>query len=169
MNKIDFRIGIGQDSHRFEKISAKGRGKPLVLGGIEIVKTGGLEGKSDADVILHSLCNALSSAIGGNSLSTWSDEMCRQGITNSQKYLQHIFKVICSKNYRVLNVSISVEAKKPFVELEMINKMKRGIAELLEISDTQVGITFTSGEGLTAFGRGLGIQSIAQVLLCLKK
>ena len=68
----------------------------------------------------------------------------------------------------MLNVSISVEAKKPYVDLEVIKKMKSKIAGLLEIGDTQVGITFTSGEGLTAFGRGLGIQSIAQVLLCPK-
>jgi 2-C-methyl-D-erythritol 2,4-cyclodiphosphate synthase len=163
MKNSGFRVGIGQDSHRF----ARGK-KPLVLGGVEVPKARGLEGKSDADVVLHSLCNALSSAVGGDSLSTWSDEMCKQGITNSQKYLAHIFEVVSSKNFKVLNVSISVEARKPYVELEIIKKMKIKIAELLEASDTQVGITFTSGEGLTAFGRGLGIQSIAQVLLCPK-
>lgn len=165
----DFRIGIGQDSHGFEKEPAKGGGKPLVLGGVEIAKTGGLSGKSDADVILHSLCNALSSAVGGDSLSTWSDEMCKQGIADSQKYLAYIFEVVSRKNYKVLNISISVEAKKPYVEMEVIKKMKSKIAELLEVGESQVGITFTSGEWLTAFGRGLGIQSIAQVLLCPKK
>ncbi|MEK7580844.1 MAG: 2-C-methyl-D-erythritol 2,4-cyclodiphosphate synthase [Patescibacteria group bacterium] len=162
-NTSDFRIGIGQDSHRFEK-----RSKPLFLGGIEVAKSGGLAGKSDADVILHSLCNALSSAIGGDSLSTWSDKMCSQGIVNSQKYLEHIFDVICKKNYKVLNVSISVEAKKPYFVLETIKKMKNKIAKLLDIDAALVGITFTSGEGLTPFGRGLGIQSFAQVLLCRK-
>ena len=159
----DFRVGIGVDSHRFSKSK-----RPLVLGGVEIAKAGGLSGKSDADVILHSLCNAVSSAIGGDSLSTWSDEMCKEGITDSQKYLVHIFEVVSGKNYKVLNVSISVEAKKPYIELEVIKKMKSKIAQLLEINETRVGITFTSGEGLTAFGRGLGIQSIAQVLMCPK-
>ncbi len=159
----DFRVGIGVDSHRFSKSK-----RPLVLGGVEIAKTGGLSGKSDADVILHSLCNAVSSAIGGDSLSTWSDEMCKEGITDSQKYLAHIFEVVSRKNYKVLNISISVEAKKPYLALEVIKKMKSKIAQLLEINEMRVGITFTSGEGLTAFGRGLGIQSIAQVLMCLK-
>ncbi len=161
----DFRVGIGVDSHPFSKRP----GRFLVLGGLEVSKTGGLEGKSDADVILHSLCNALSSAVGGDSLSTWSDEMCNRGITDSQKYLARIFGVVSGKDFKVLNVSISVEAKKPYIELEVIKKMKSKIAKLLEIVDEQVGITFTSGEGLTAFGRGLGIQSIAQVLLCPKK
>lgn len=162
-NIFDYRVGIGQDSHRFEKTS-----KPLLLGGVEVAKLGGLSGKSDADVILHSLCNALSSAVGGDSLSTWSDEMCRQGVTSSQKYLGYIFEVVSRKNYKVLNVSISVEAKKPYLDLQTIGKMKKKIAELLVIDSAQVGITFTSGEGLTPFGRGLGIQSFAQVLLCPK-
>ena len=91
----DFRVGIGVDSHRFSKSK-----RPLVLGGVEIAKAGGLSGKSDADVILHSLCNAVSSAIGGDSLSTWSDEMCKEGITDSQKYLAHIFEVVSGKNYK---------------------------------------------------------------------
>lgn len=164
MQNNDFRVGIGQDSHRF----ARGN-KPLVLGGVEISKNGGLAGKSDADVMIHSLCNALSSAVGGDSLSTWSDEMCSQGITDSQKYLEYIFEVVSRKNFKVLNVSISVEAKKPFIELQMTGKMRQVIAKILEIDVTRVGITFTSGEDLTAFGRGLGIQSIAQVLLCPKR
>ena len=80
------RVGIGQDSHKFAKK------KPLILGGVKVADKGGLEGNSDSDVILHSLCNALSSAIGGDSLSTWSDNMCKRGIKDSQKYVEYIFK-----------------------------------------------------------------------------
>lgn len=158
------RVGIGQDSHKFSKAPAGGR-KPLVLGGIKIVDSGGLEGNSDSDVILHSLCNALSSAIGGDSLSTWSDRMCEQGIKDSQKYVDAIFTKLKVQKYKVVNVSISVECKKPFISLEIAAKMKKTIAKLLEISMAQVGITFTSGEGLTPFGKGLGIQAISLVLL----
>lgn len=153
------RVGIGQDSHRFDVK------KPLILAGVRVVDAGGLKGNSDGDVILHSLCNALSSAVGGDSLSTWADEMCRQGIKNSQKYVEVVFKKIKAKKFEVLNVSISVEAKKPFVTLAVSGKMKKTIANLLEIDEGQVGITFTSGEGLSAFGKGLGIQSICVVLL----
>jgi len=154
------RIGIGQDSHKFSKSK-----KPLVLGGVKVADSGGLEGNSDADVILHSLCNALSSAIGGDSLSTWFDDMVEKGVTDSQKAVEHIFKKIRQKEYKVNNVSISVEAKKPFIEFEVAGEMKKTVARLLEIDMGRVGITFTSGEGLTPFGKGLGIQSICIVLL----
>ena len=154
------RVGIGQDSHHFAKPE-----KLLILGGIKVADRRGLEGNSDSDVVLHSLCNALSSAIGGDSLSTWSDEMCQRGILNSQKYVEHIFRKVKKEGYKVENVSISVEAKKPYIGFETANKMKEIIANLLEIDRGQVGITFTSGEGLTPFGKGLGIQSICVVLL----
>jgi 2-C-methyl-D-erythritol 2,4-cyclodiphosphate synthase len=159
------RIGLGQDSHRFAD-SVKDSKKPLILGGVRISENGGLLGNSDTDVILHSLCNALSSAIGGDSLATWSDEMCfKKGIKDSKKYVEYVFKKVKQKKYRVVNVSICVEAKKPNIELETVQKIKETIASLLEIKKEQVGLTFTSGEGLTPFGQGKGIQSIAQVLL----
>lgn len=154
------RVGIGQDSHRFSASK-----KPLVMGGVVVSNSGGLDGKSDADVVLHSLCNALSSAIGGDSLSTWSDAMCNAGITDSKKYVEQIFKKIRQLKYQVDNVSIAVEAKKPYIELKIAKKMKENIAKLLEIKKEQVGITFTSGEGLTPFGKGLGIQATCIVLL----
>ncbi|OGD84873.1 hypothetical protein A2165_03425, partial [Candidatus Curtissbacteria bacterium RBG_13_40_7] len=116
-----YRIGFGQDSHAFLENGKK----PLILGGVRISESGGLSGNSDTDVILHSLCNALSSAIGGDSLSTWSDEMClKQGITDSKKYVEHIYDVVKKKKYKVENVSICVEAKKPRLGLDVIQKIK---------------------------------------------
>ena len=160
-----FRIGLGQDSHRFANPQVDG-GKPLILGGVKISESVSLAANSDGDVILHSICNALSSAIGGDSLSSWADEMClKKGIKDSKKYVEYIFKKVKQKKYRVANVSICVEAKKPCLDLKIIKKIKEKIASLLEINIQQVGITFTSGENLTPFGQGKGIQSIAQVLL----
>lgn len=155
-----YRIGIGQDSHKF----AKSR-KPLVLGGIVLAKTGGLAGNSDADVILHSLANALSSAIGGDSLSTWFDEMVEGGVKDSQKAVAAIFLKLKAERYKVENVSICVEAKKPYVKIEDAHKMKKLIAHLLSVGEGQVGITFTSGEELTPFGRGLGIAAFSAVII----
>ncbi|OGD86465.1 2-C-methyl-D-erythritol 2,4-cyclodiphosphate synthase [Candidatus Curtissbacteria bacterium RBG_13_35_7] len=153
------RVGLGQDSHKFAKSK-----KLLVLGGIKISSINGLLANSDGDVILHSLCNALSSSIGGDSLSTWSDKMCQQkGIKDSQKYLKFIFNKVKLKKYKVENVSIAVEAKKPRLDQPIINKIKINIAKLLQIKKEQVGITFTSGEGLTDFGKGKGIQVLSIV------
>lgn len=155
-----YRIGIGQDSHRFSKSR-----KPLVLGGVVVAATGGLEGNSDADVILHSLANALSSAIGGDSVSTWFDEMVEGGVKDSQKAIESIFRKLRAEKYKVENVSICIEAKKPYVKIETAHKMKKIIARLLLVGENQVGITFTSGEGLTPFGRGLGIAAFSAVII----
>lgn len=154
------RVGIGQDTHRFAK-----KKTPLVLGGVKIAETGGFEGNSDEDVLLHSLCNALSSAIGGDSISTWSDAMCDAGITDSKKYVEIIADRVKAEGFKVENVSIAVEAKKPYIDLKDSDRMKQIIAGILGISKKQVGITFTSGEGLTPFGKGLGLQAFSIVLL----
>jgi 2-C-methyl-D-erythritol 2,4-cyclodiphosphate synthase len=154
------RVGLGQDSHKFDT----NKNKPLVLGGVEIAKTGGLQGNSDADVILHSICNALSSAVGGDSLSFWADEMClKEGIKDSTYYLDYIYKKIKNLNYSIVNLSIAIEAKKPYLEKEIINKIKNKIASLLGIETEQIGLTFTSGEDLTVFGLGKGIQVLTIV------
>ena len=91
--------------------------------------------------------------------------MCKRGIKDSQKYVEVIFKKVMGQKYKVENVSISVEAKRPYIDLEAVRKMKMVVSKLLEIRNSQVGITFTSGEGLTPFGRGLGIAAICIVLL----
>lgn len=160
------RVGIGQDSHPFEKVESK----PLILGGIKISNNGGLQSNSDGDVIIHSLCNALSSAVGGDSIGTWADDMClKQGIKDSNKYLEYILNIVKSRNYLIENISISVEAKKPHLGLNEITKIKEKLAMLLNINLNQVGITFTSGEDLTAFGRGEAIQAFSIVSLSKRK
>jgi len=161
-----FRVGIGQDSHPFEKL----QNKLLILGGVKISDNGGLQGNSDGDVIIHSLCNALSSAVGGDSLGTWSDDMClKQGIKDSTKYLEYVFNIIKNKNYILENIAISVEAKKPYLSIDVIKKIKESLAKLLNINIDQVGITFTSGEELTACGRGEAVQAFSIASLSKRK
>jgi 2-C-methyl-D-erythritol 2,4-cyclodiphosphate synthase len=155
-------MGIGQDSHVFVK---EKNIKKLVLGGVELDFEYGFKANSDGDVILHALCNALSSAIGGDSISTWADEMCRNNIFNSQEYVKVIFQKIKEKNIKVTNVSISVEAKNPFVKLGKSCAMKQIIAKILEIPKERIGLTFTSGENLTPFGKGEGVQVFCLVNL----
>lgn len=156
-----FRVGLGQDSHGF--VTDK-KDKPLILGGVEVSAKGGLKGNSDADVILHSICNAISSAIGGDSLSTWADDMCfKKGIKDSVRYVEYIFNKVEALKYSVVNISISVEAKRPYLKTDVISQIKRRIASLLKIKPEQVGLTFTSGKNLTTFGRGQGIQALTIV------
>ena len=153
-----FRVGIGQDSHKLKE------GGVLVLGGVEVSQELHLEADSEGDVIIHSLCNALSTAIGGGSLDTWAGEMFKEGITDSREFLKVILKRVKDKGYKIGNASVAVEAGKPKLE-SFREKMQKTLAKLLEVKADQIGISFSSGENLTAFGRGEGIQVFSVVLI----
>lgn len=158
-----FRVGIGQDSHKFVSIDDK---KPLMMGGILIPNQLGLDGNSDSDPLLHALFNALSSAIGKDSLGTVADPICKDhGIKDSIKYLEVVLKWIDEEGLKVNNISFSVEAKTPRLPLEITRQIQANIGKLCNISANSVGITFTSGEDLTAFGKGEAIQVFCIVSL----
>jgi 2-C-methyl-D-erythritol 2,4-cyclodiphosphate synthase len=151
------KVGIGQDSHRFDLDNTE---KKLVLGGV-VFEGAPLDGNSDADVVLHSITNAVSGVTCVNILGSISDDLClNYGITDSKVYLKEALKYL--NGMKVVHVSISIECSKPKIT-PMIPQMRKSISELLEIPENCVGITATSGEGLTAFGQGNGIQAISIV------
>jgi 2-C-methyl-D-erythritol 2,4-cyclodiphosphate synthase len=145
------RVGLGQDSHKIIQSSERS----MVLGGVKI-NGFAVEAKSDGDVVLHALVNALSSAVGGGSISNYADPLFKKGVVDSREYVKEVLKKM--DGYRVNNVSVAIEAKEPKLE-SVIKQMKESIANILEISKENVGVTVTSGEGLTAFGKGSGIQA----------
>jgi 2-C-methyl-D-erythritol 2,4-cyclodiphosphate synthase len=159
-----YRTAIGQDSHRFDPSDSV---KPLVLGGVPIPGCAGLQGNSDADVVLHALTNAVSGISGVNVLGKISDEMClKQGITDSRAYLARALEAL--DDCVVTHASISIEAKTPRLEPH-IGAMRESVARLLGLRNDRVGITATSGEGLTAAGRGEGIAVTAVVSVAARK
>jgi len=158
-----FRVGLGQDSHKFSSDPAK----KLILAGIEVPKEKGLLGNSDADVIIHSLCRALEQAIGGVSFFSYSDKMRKQGIIDSQEYLIVAVKHIKTAGYQINNVGISLECQRPKIS-PLKQAMKENLVKLLETEEGRISINASSGEELTAFGRGEGIQSLAIVSLIKK-
>lgn len=143
---------IGQDSHRFEE-----ENKPLILGGVLLKNEKGLKGNSDADVILHAVTNAVSGVTGRNILGAVADEMCRKGLTDSRAYLEEALKDLAAMGGKICHVSLSMETKRPYMAPH-IPLIRESLADILGIRPEQVGFTATSGEGLTAFGRGEGIQ-----------
>jgi len=146
-----FKVAIGQDSHRFD---FENPGKRLVLGGV-VFDGPGLSGNSDADVVLHALTNAISGITGVNILGGIADKLClNEGITDSSVYVREALKYL---NGKICHVSFSIECRKPKITPK-IPDMKKSIANLLDIEEKDVGITATTGEGLTDFGKGLGIQ-----------
>lgn len=150
------RVGIGQDSHRFITAPVS---KPCVIGGVIFEGVPGLLANSDGDVIFHALCNAISSLTGVRVLGGIADELClKDGITDSEVYLQHAKKLLKKQN--ISHVAITVEAKKPVFK-DKVDLIRANVARVLEISLEDVGMTATTGEGLTEFGCGVGIQCIA--------
>lgn len=146
-----FKVAIGQDSHRFEEKS----GKKLMLGGVAFEGYPGLLGNSDADVVLHAITNAISGITCVNILGKISDDLClKEGITDSRVYVEKALSTM--KDKEIVHVSISIEALRPKIA-PRIDDMRGSIAGLLGINSQSVGITATTGEGLTEFGRGNGI------------
>ena len=156
---MGFRVGFGQDSHKF---SAKE--KPLVLAGYTVPNETGLEANSDGDVILHALFNAISSAIGETSIGNYADKMCKIGVTDSKEYLKVVMDKLNQKGLKVSNISISVEAGKPKLEAHT-GRIKSSLSRIVGLEQSRIGITYTSGENLTQFGKGLGMQCFAVVSL----
>jgi 2-C-methyl-D-erythritol 2,4-cyclodiphosphate synthase len=147
-----FRVAIGQDSHEFTE---SGDNKKLILGGIEIEGCPGLSGNSDADVVLHAITNAVSGISCVNILGERADELClNQGIKDSRVYLKEALETM--KGKKIIHVSVSIEAKRPKLA-PYLERKRQSIAASLGIDVNSVGITATSGEGLTEFGRGRGI------------
>lgn len=147
------KVGIGQDSHKFDFDNIE---KKLVLGGVVFESTPPLLGNSDADVILHSLTNAISGVTCVNILGDVSDDLClNKGITDSRIYLQEALKHL--QDSRIVHVSVSIECLVPKISPK-IPEIRKSLSLLLDTPENCIGITATTGEGLTQFGQGLGIQ-----------
>lgn len=152
------RTGIGQDSHRFLPPDAT---KPCVIGGLIFPETPGFNANSDGDVVIHAICNAITSLTGILILGNIADDLClKDGITDSEVYLKEAMKTLGLQ--KVTHVAVTIEAKKPKFKLRL-EEMRKNLARIMHLDISQVGITATSGEGLTDFGCGLGVQVFAIV------
>ena len=145
------KVAIGQDSHR---IDYNNTDKKLILGGIEFEENFSMDANSDGDVVLHAITNAVSGITCKNILGEIADKMCKNGITDSEVYLKEALKYL---NEKIVHVSISIECKTPKIS-PRIEEMRKNIARILNIGVNSVGITATTGEGLTEFGKGEGIK-----------
>lgn len=147
------KVGIGQDSHRFD---FNNKSKKLILGGVVFEGHPPLEGNSDADAILHSITNAVSGVTCVNVLGAVSDEMClKHGIKDSSVYLAEALKYLGES--KIVHVSVSIECSTPKISPK-IPELRENMSRLLDIPQNCIGITATTGEGLTQFGQGKGIQ-----------
>lgn len=154
-----YRTGLGQDSHRYANAGEPGA-KPLVLAGIRIEGAPMWLANSDGDVLFHAVTNAVSGLTGVNILGKVADELCQQGIEDSRVYLEKALEALGA--LELVHLSCSIEAKTPKLELH-IPTIRQALAEALNLPVSSVGLTATTGEGLSGMGRGEGMQ----VLCCL--
>ena len=151
---MSIRVSIGQDSHRFAAEDAAGF---CVLGGVAFEDAPPFLANSDGDVVLHAVTNAVSGITCRNILGARADEMCRGGITDSREYIAVAMRDLREAGYRAVHLSITIEGKRPKISPK-VEEMRRSIAALMGLGENCVGITATTGEGLTAFGRGEGVS-----------
>jgi len=148
-----YRTGIGQDSHRF--LTEKNH-KKCVIGGIVFSDVPGLSADSDGDVVIHSICNAISSLSGVPILGKIAIDLCHKDhITDSAVYLEHALQTL--KGQKIVHVALTLEGKKPRMQ-SRIDEIRKHMASLLHIQVDQIGMTVTSGDELSDFGRGEGLQ-----------
>lgn len=155
---MKIRTGIGQDSHRFLPTDSS---KPCVIAGLIFDDAPGFNANSDGDVALHAICNAITSLTGVLILGALADDLCLQdGITDSEVYLLEAMKTLGKQ--KITHVALTLEGKKPKFK-DMLLPMRQNIARIMKLDVSEIGITATSGEGLTDFGCGDGVQCFAIV------
>src|SRR2546421_3060303 len=149
------RCGIGYDIHRLAE------GRKLILGGVEIPHSHGLEGHSDADVLSHAIADALLGALGAGDIGRHfpnTDESIR-GIS-SIEILKRVAKLLAEKNACVVNVDATVIAEAPKLAAHG-PAMRQQIAAAIGVSESEVSIKATTNEKLGPIGQGEGIAAIA--------
>ena len=156
------RIGFGYDVHKLVE------GRKLILGGVQVPYQKGLEGHSDADVLLHALCDALLGAMGEGDIGRHfpNTEPRFRGIS-SLRLLQNVATMMAEQSLAVENLDTTVVAEQPLIG-PYIPQMVERIATALEIPAGRVNIKATTSEGLGFIGEGKGIVAYAVVLLTSK-
>jgi len=153
------RVGFGYDVH------ALVTGRPLFLGGIEIPYPLGLQGHSDADVLLHAICDALLGAIGEGDIGKhFPDTDSQYRDIKSSVLLEKVNHKVKGKGFRLINIDATLVAQKPRLS-EFISRMVTQIADVLDIETGRVNVKATTTEGLGFAGREEGIAAYAVALV----
>jgi 2-C-methyl-D-erythritol 2,4-cyclodiphosphate synthase len=149
------RIGIGYDIHRLVD------GRKCVIGGVDIPYEKGLLGHSDADVLLHAICDALLGACGESDIGVhFPDNDVKFKDMSSLKLLKKVYDLLTTKGYKIINIDAVVIAEEPKLK-KYIPEMKKNISEVLNILVEDIGIKATTNEKLGSIGRGEGIAAQA--------
>jgi 2-C-methyl-D-erythritol 2,4-cyclodiphosphate synthase len=153
------RIGFGYDVHRLVK------GRKLILGGVTIPHTKGLQGHSDADVLLHSICDAILGAAGLNDIGHYfPNTSAKWKNISSLVLLKECGNLIKKQKFKIGNIDTTLILEEPKIS-PYITKMKQNIAQTLNIKVTQLAIKSTTSEGLGFVGKKQGCSAYTICLL----
>ncbi len=156
---MNIRIGYGIDVHRLEK------GIPLFLGGIQIDSDLGAVGHSDADVLLHAICDALLGAANLRDIGYhFSDTDPQFKGIDSKILLKGVVDLVSEKGYSVVNIDSTVIMERPKLNPH-IPAMQKVIAEILKVDVDAVSIKATTHEKVDSFGESRAVKAYAACLL----
>ena len=154
-----FRIGMGYDVHKLVE------GRKLVLGGIEIPHSLGLLGHSDADVLIHAICDALLGAANMRDIGYHFPDTSEKTLNmDSKAILKKVIELIASKGYEVGNIDATVCAERPKLNPH-VSAMKACLARVMGCDEDQISIKATTTEKLGFTGREEGIAAYAVALI----
>ena len=153
------RVGIGYDIHRLVE------GRPLILGGVPVEYEKGLLGHSDADVLVHAICDALLGAAGlGDIGMHFPDNDPQYKDISSLKLLSNTCRMVTEKGFRIVNLDTIVFAEAPKLGSQR-NDMQTTLAKTMNVTEEQINIKATTTEGLGAIGKGEGIGAMCIALI----
>ena len=153
------RVGHGFDVHRLVPE------RPLVLGGVDIPFELGLLGHSDADVLLHAVCDAILGALGlGDIGRHFPDTDPRYKGVSSMLLLEQVMRLAKNQGYRVGNLDTTIVAQRPQLA-KYLPQMAANLAEVCQVADRRINVKATTTEQLGYAGRGEGISAYAVVLM----
>lgn len=156
------RVGLGFDVHAF---APEGQDRPLVLGGVRFPGARGLAGHSDADVVVHALCDALLGAMGAGDMgSHFPDTDARYEGVSSLDFLAHVASMMAAGGWRLVNADLCVMAEAPKIAPRAA-EMRAAMARPLGAGDDAINVKATRPEGLGSLGRREGIACQAIVLI----
>lgn len=159
---MNFRIGFGVDIHQLAE------GRDLFIGGVKLESSFGAVGHSDADVLLHAICDAILGAANLRDIGYhFSDTDPKYKGINSQILLKESFELVKAKGYLIGNIDSTVLLENPKVNPH-IEAMQKIIADLLEVDLDAISIKATRGEKMGYIGHGDGIQAYCNALIYKK-
>ena len=150
---MKYLTGIGQDSHRFLDDATE---KKCIVAGLFFDDAPGLDADSDGDVVFHAICNAITSLTHVPVLGGIAIDLCKnQGITDSRVFLDKALMTLGTQS--IEHVALTIEGKRPKFQ-KRADEIRKSVSDALSVCIEKVGITFTSGDGLTSFGCGEGLM-----------